>query len=169
MARSVGKGAANTLQAFASTVQIIGNLRGCLSAQGDGMRIQRREFITALVGAAAAWPITARAEQARKVARIGYLGLTTPSSHAKYSQAFRDGLRRLGYVGGTNVVIDFRFAEENTDRLPALAAELVRDNVDVIVTYATGVPVAQRTTATIPIVMATYGDAISTGVVAWNR
>jgi putative ABC transport system substrate-binding protein len=103
---------------------------------------------------------------ARKVARIGYLGLTTPSSHAKYSQAFRDGLRRLGYVEGTNVVIDFRFAEENTDRLPALAADLVRDNVDVIVTYATGVPVAKRTTATIPIVMATYGDAISTGVVA---
>src|SRR3954469_3019197 len=117
--------------------------------------MRRREFITGLAGAAA-WPAVARA-QAGKVARIGYLGLTPPSSHAKYSQAFRDGLRRLGYVEGTNVVIDFRFAEENTDRLPALAAGLVRDNVDVIVTYATGVSIAQRATATIPIVMATYG------------
>ena len=128
--------------------------------------MRRREFITLLGGAAATWPLAARAQQPGKVARIGYLGLTTPSSHAKYSQAFRDGLRRLGYVEGTNVVIDFRFAEENTDRLTALAAELVRNQVDVIVTYATGVPVAQRTTATIPIVMATYGDAVSTGVVA---
>ena len=115
--------------------------------------MRRREFIAGLAGAAAL-PVAAWGQQAGKVARIGYRGLTSPSSHAKYSQAFRDGLRRLGYVEGTNVVIDFRFAEENTDRLPALAAELVRDKVDVIVTYATGVPIAQRTTATIPIVMA---------------
>ena len=63
--------------------------------------MRRREFITLLGGATATWPLAARAQQPGKVARIGYLGLTTPSSHAKYSQAFRDGLRRLGYVEGT--------------------------------------------------------------------
>jgi putative tryptophan/tyrosine transport system substrate-binding protein len=84
------------------------------------MTMRRREFIALFGGAAAGWPLAAQAQaQARKVARIGYLGLTTPSSHAKYSQAFRDGLRRLGYLEGTNVVIEFRFAEENTDRFPA--------------------------------------------------
>jgi putative ABC transport system substrate-binding protein len=127
--------------------------------------MKRREFIT-LLGGAAAWPLAARAQQTGKIARIGYLSFLSASQHAARSDAFREGLRSLGYVEGRNLHIEFRFAEGDNDRLPGLAAELVGLNVDVIVTYATGVPAAQRATATIPIVMATYGDAVAAGVVA---
>jgi putative tryptophan/tyrosine transport system substrate-binding protein len=75
------------------------------------------------------------------------------------------GLRNLGYVEGRNLQIEFRFAEGDNDRLPGLATELIGLNVDVILTYATGVQAARRATATIPIVMATYGDAVAAGIV----
>jgi putative tryptophan/tyrosine transport system substrate-binding protein len=129
-------------------------------------RLKRRDFIT-LLGGAAAWPLAARAQQPERLARIGYLGLTSASQHVYGgSEAFRAGLRNLGYVEDRNVHIEFRFAEGDMDRLPGLAVELVGLNVDVILTYATGVPAAQRATATIPIVMATYADAVAAGVVA---
>ena len=124
----------------------------------------RREFIT-LLGAAAAWPLAARAQQGERLPRIGYLAFTSASQHAPNSDAFRASLRRLGYTEGRNIHIEFRFADGDNDRLSALAAELVRLNVDVIVTYATGVIAAQRATTTIPIVMATYSDAIAVGLV----
>jgi putative ABC transport system substrate-binding protein len=126
----------------------------------------RREFISLLGGATAAWPVMARAQQAGRVARIGYLDFASPSVSASYIGAFREGLRNLGYVEGKNFQIEFRFAEGDNDLLPGLAIELIRLNVDVIVTYATGVPAAQRATSTIPIVMATYSDAVVAGIVA---
>jgi putative tryptophan/tyrosine transport system substrate-binding protein len=126
--------------------------------------VKRREFIAAL-GGAAAWPVVGRAQQSERIARIGYLAFTSAAQSARGSQAFREGLRDLGYVEGKNFVIEPRFADGDNDRLPGLAAELVGLNVDVIVTYATGVPAAQRATAIIPIVMATYGDAVAAGVV----
>ena len=128
--------------------------------------IARRQFITLLGGAAAGWPFATWAQQASRVARIGYLDFASPSTSASYIGAFREGLRNLGYVEGENFQIEFRFAEGDNDSLPGLAIELIRLNVDVIVTYATGVPAAQRATSTIPIVMATYSDAVAAGIVA---
>jgi putative tryptophan/tyrosine transport system substrate-binding protein len=126
--------------------------------------VKRRAFIAGL-GSAAAWPLGARAQQSERIARIGYLGLTSASQHAVRIDAFRMGLRNLGYVEGRNLQIEFRFAEGDNDRLPGLATELIGLNVDVILTYATGVQAARRATATIPIVMATYGDAVAAGIV----
>ena len=119
-----------------------------------------------LGGAAAAWPVTARAQQTERVTRIGYLSFLSASHHSPRSDAFRAALRDLDYVEGKNVLIEFRFADGDNDLLPGLANELVRLNVDVIVTYATGVTAAQRATSTIPIVMATYSDAVATRVIA---
>jgi len=126
--------------------------------------MQRREFIGLIGGTAAVWPLVARAE---RIARVGYLGLTSATSvQATRIHALREGLRKLGYVEGQNIQIEFRFAGGDNDRLPGLVAELIGLNVDVIVAYATGVPAARRMTTTIPIVMATFGDAVATGIVA---
>jgi putative ABC transport system substrate-binding protein len=128
--------------------------------------MKRREFVTLLGGAAAAWPFAARAQQARKVARIGFLGGTSASGFAAQAARFRTGLLELGYVEGTNIIIEYRWAEDKYDRLPELAAELVRSNVDVIVTHGTpGSLAAKRATATIPIVVANIGDPIVAGIV----
>ena len=126
----------------------------------------RREFVAALGGAAAAWPLAARAQQAERLARIGYLGPTSASQLVGAIDAFSNGLRDLGYVEGRNLHIEFRFADGHEDRLPALATELVALNVHVIVTYGTGVFAAQRATATIPIVAAVAPDLVALGVVA---
>jgi putative ABC transport system substrate-binding protein len=128
--------------------------------------MQRRQFIT-LLGAAAAWPLAARAQQAGKVARLGFLGATFASSWASRIEAFHAGLRDLGYVQGENIHIESRWADEQYDRLPALAAELVRLKVDVLLTYGTpGTLAAKRATTTIPIVMMYVGDALAAGIVA---
>src|SRR5262249_41425199 len=95
--------------------------------------LKRRAFIT-LIGGAAAWPLAARAQQqAGRVPRIGFLGLTSPSDRPSLLDAFRQGLHELGWVEGQNIVIDYRYAEGRVDRLPDLAAELVRLKVDLIV------------------------------------
>jgi putative ABC transport system substrate-binding protein len=130
--------------------------------------IRRREFITLLGGAAAAWPLAARAQQSGKVARIGFLGAASANAagYANRIAAFRSGLRDLGYVEGTNLVIEYRWAEEKYERLPELAADLIRANVDVVVTHGTPASVAaKRATATIPVVMAMIGDPIASGIV----
>jgi putative ABC transport system substrate-binding protein len=126
--------------------------------------VNKREFI-ALIGGAATWPLAARAQQP-KVARIGYLGLVSASWHAPRANAFRAGLRDLGYVEGKDIVIEFRWAEGQYDRLPALAAELVRLNVDVIVTHTVpGAIAAKQATSTIPIVITAASDLLAFGLV----
>jgi putative tryptophan/tyrosine transport system substrate-binding protein len=119
----------------------------------------RREFITLLGGAVAAWPLAARAQQRRV---IGFLSSSSPESFAPFTAAFRHGLERAGYVEGKDVAIEFRWAQGKYDRLAELAVELVRRNVDVIVTHGTPATYAamQATTAT-PIVMAISGDAVA--------
>src|ERR1700758_4126130 len=101
--------------------------------------MRRREFVRLLGGAGLAWPFAARAQQAERLARIGYLGPTSASQLVGAIDAFSNGLRDLGYVEGRNLHIESRFADGHEDRLPALATELVALNVDVIVTYGTGV------------------------------
>jgi ABC-type uncharacterized transport system substrate-binding protein len=128
--------------------------------------VQRRSFLTLLGGAAAAWPLAARAQQGR-VARIGFLGATSYFGNQARVDAFRAGLRDLGYIEGQNLNIDFRWAEGRNERLPALAAELVRLRVDVIVSHGgAGSVAAKQATTTIPIVIATVGDAVAFGLVA---
>jgi ABC-type uncharacterized transport system substrate-binding protein len=126
----------------------------------------RREFITLLGGAAAAWPLAARAQQSHRVPRIGVLLLGTPASFATRTQAFVEGLRDLGYVEGRTVAIEWKWGQDRVDRLPDLAAELVGSQVDVIVTG--GTPAARtlkNATRTIPIVMAIVGDPVAAGLV----
>jgi len=109
----------------------------------------------------------APAQQPTKIPRIGFLLATSPSSNAARYEAFRQGLRELGYVEGKNLVIDRRFAEGKLDRLPSLAAELVRLNVDVIVTSGgISTRAAKEATVTIPIVMVQDNDPVANGFVA---
>jgi putative ABC transport system substrate-binding protein len=109
----------------------------------------------------------AAAQQAGKVPRIGYLGASTPFAGSARIEAFRQGLRELGYVEGKNIVIEQRSAEGKADRLPSLAAELVRLKVDVIVTAGpTDTRAAKRATSTIPIVMSQDSDPVGNGFVA---
>jgi ABC-type uncharacterized transport system substrate-binding protein len=127
--------------------------------------ISRRQ---AVVGAAAllATPIAAPGQQSGKVHRIGFLGSTSPKSHGAFVDAFRDGLREREYVEGKNVVIEYRWAESDYGRLPALAADLVRLNVDLILTHGSpGGRAAKAATTTIPIVVAITGDVVATGLV----
>jgi putative ABC transport system substrate-binding protein len=113
------------------------------------------------------WPVVADAQPPGKVHRIGFLGATAPASYAHLVDAFREGLRDLGYVEGKNLAIEYRWADGKYDRLPDLAAQLVRLKVDLIVTHGTpGSLAAKDATTTIPIVMAISGDAVATGVVA---
>jgi putative ABC transport system substrate-binding protein len=129
--------------------------------------VKRREFITIAVSAAAMrWPVIARAQPSAHVPRIGYLGLGPASAWASRVEALREGLRDLGYAEGKNIIIEFRWAE-NVDQLPALAAEFVRMNVDVIVgSSSTMVEPARQATKTIPIVFSVHADPVGTGHVA---
>jgi len=109
----------------------------------------------------------AEAQQPTKIPRIGYLGGGSPSSNPARIEAFRQGLRELGYVEGKNIVIEWRYAEEKLDRLPALAAELVSLKVDIIVTAGPSVTrAAKEATNTIPVVMAFDSDPVGNGFVA---
>src|SRR2546425_4661910 len=128
--------------------------------------MNRRDTVLALL-ALAATPLTCYAQKSIKLARIGFLGATSASDLASRVQAFRAGLSDLGYVEGENFVIEFRWADGIYERLPKLASELVRLQVDVLVTGGTPGTVALRhATSTIPIVMAVSGDAVATGLVS---
>ncbi|HWZ39350.1 MAG TPA: ABC transporter substrate-binding protein [Bradyrhizobium sp.] len=131
--------------------------------------MKRREFVGLLGGAAAAavWPSASRAQHPGKMARVGFLGLPAVDSLPQRTEAFRTGMRDLGYLEGHNVTIDYRWADSNYGRLPALLAELIDLKVDVIVTHGTpGALAAKQATSTIPIVIAVVGDAVASGVVA---
>src|SRR3954447_20132782 len=126
----------------------------------------RRQFITLLGGAVLARPLAAGAQLPARMMRIGYLGFGTAAATADRVEALRAGLRDLGYLEGKNIVIDFRWAEV-VDRLRELAAELVRENVDVIfATSSTEVEVARQATTTIPIVFSTHFDPVGVGHVS---
>ena len=128
--------------------------------------MKRRDFIALLGGAAASWPLAARAQGPAKTV-IGFLGVASPTTFAARLEGFRLGLRDFGYVEGTNITVVYRFAEGHYERLPELAADLVRSKVDLIVTHGTpGSLAAQRATTTIPIVMTSVGDPVATGIVA---
>ena len=129
-------------------------------------QLKRRELITLLGGAAASWPLAARAQQPGKVVRIGFLGTASASGYASQVEGFRLGLRDLGYVEGTNLIIEYRWAQGNYARLPQLAAELIHSNVELIVTHGTpGSFAAKQATTTIPIVVALAGDPVAAGIV----
>jgi ABC-type uncharacterized transport system substrate-binding protein len=125
--------------------------------------MKRRDFITLLGGAAAAWPFAARAQQ---VPTIGFLG-ATPSIESQRVAAFVQRLRELAWIDGRNLAIEYRWAEGRNERYAAIAAEFVRLKVDVIVTVATPPTLAvKQATAVIPIVFAAAGDPVGTGLVA---
>jgi putative tryptophan/tyrosine transport system substrate-binding protein len=128
--------------------------------------VKRRDFITLLGAAGAAWPLVARAQRAA-IPTVGYLYLGASEPHAHRVAAFRKGLSDTGYVEGTNVAIAFRWANNQIDRLPELAADLVRHGVDVIVAAGdmSAALAAKAATTTIPIVFSTAGDPVSTGLV----
>jgi putative tryptophan/tyrosine transport system substrate-binding protein len=127
--------------------------------------ITRRRFMATSAALLAA-PLGAEAQSTGKVWQIGFLGSTSPKSHGTFLDAFRESLRERGYVEGKNVTIEYRWAESDYGRLPALSAELVRLNVDLILTHGTpGARAAKAATTTIPIVVAVIGDAVATGLV----
>ena len=126
-------------------------------------KITRRTFCSMLL----ALPFSARAQQPTKIPRIGFLNATSPSTVAARLEAFRQGLRELGYVEGKNIVVEYRWAEGKIERLPDLATELVRLKVDVIVTASSTVTrAAKEATSTIPIVMSNDNDPVGNGFVA---
>ena len=129
-------------------------------------RLKRREFILLLGGAAAAWPVAARAQQAGKVPTVGYLGANTRSVDSQRQPAFVERLRELGWIEGHTIAIEYRWAEGRSERFAEIAAEFARLKVDVIATSATGPTLAaNQATRSIPIVFAGVADAVGSGLV----
>jgi putative ABC transport system substrate-binding protein len=129
--------------------------------------IRRRQCIILLGGVAAAWPLAARAQQARKVPTIGFLGAATPSATSPWTAPFVRRLRELGWIEGRTVAIEYRWAQGRAERFAGIAEELVALKVDVIITHSTEpVIAAKQATSAIPIVFANAGDPVGAGLVA---
>src|SRR5262245_53381629 len=128
--------------------------------------MDRRAFITVVGGSILAAPLAAEAQQTAKGHRIGVLIGSSESFIAPYIAIFRQALRALGYAQGSNIAFEYRYADGNYDRLPALAADLVRIKVDIVVTEGTPpTRAATQATTTIPIVMTVTGDPVAAGLV----
>jgi putative ABC transport system substrate-binding protein len=129
--------------------------------------MRRRDFVTLLGGTAAAWPLSTRAQQSAKPPIIGYLSPNSASPEGQWTPAFVRRLHELGWIDGSTIKIEYRWAEGHAERLSAFAAELVRLKVSVIVTSATPPTIAaKRATSVIPIVFAVSGDPVGSGLVA---
>jgi putative tryptophan/tyrosine transport system substrate-binding protein len=128
--------------------------------------MNRREFITLIGSAAAAWPLAARAQQTGKLPTIGYLGTTTASAWSPWTAAFVQRLRELSWIDGRTVAIEYRWAEARSEHFAEIAAEFVRLKVDVIVTGGNAAVSAKRATSVVPIVFVLVGDPLGTGLVA---
>jgi putative ABC transport system substrate-binding protein len=134
---------------------------------GEGEAMRRREFIALVGGTAAAWPLAARAQKSSKVLVIGFLGATTPSFWSPFVTALLQRLRDLGWIDGGNIEVEYRWAQGHSELYAEFAAEFVRRKVDVIVTAGTDATLAaKKTTSEIPIVFASVGDPVGTGLVA---
>jgi putative ABC transport system substrate-binding protein len=127
--------------------------------------MRRRDFIKGIVGSTTAWPLVARAQQ-QAIPVIGYLNSASPNAFAALVRAFTQGLAETGYVEGRNVAIDYRWAENQYDRLPALAADLVHRQVAVIVVNPPAALPAKAATSTIPIVFLSALNPVEIGLVA---
>jgi putative ABC transport system substrate-binding protein len=128
--------------------------------------MNRREVITLVGGAAAAWPLTVRAQQPGKLPTIGFLGAATLLSWSQWTAAFVQRLRELGWIEGRTVAIEYRWAEGRSERFAEIATEFVRLKVDVIVTVGGAVSAAKQATSVIPIVFAVAVDPLGTGLIA---
>jgi ABC-type uncharacterized transport system substrate-binding protein len=129
--------------------------------------MERRTFLGVIAGGLLAAPLAVGAQPGKKVYRIGFLDFISPDVPHAYSKAFLQGLHALGYVEGRDFVMEYRFAAGHKERLPELAADLVRANVDVIVTYGTPPKMAlKQATQTIPIVFTSAADVVEKGIVA---
>jgi ABC-type uncharacterized transport system substrate-binding protein len=138
-----------------------------LAAKTRGKTMSNKIFCLALIAMLLVLGFPAEGQQPAKISRIGWLAAGSPSGVAPLTDAFRQGLRQLGYVEGKNIVIEFRYAEGKFDRLPDLAAEIVHLKVDVIVVASTpAIQAVKQATATIPIVMVGPGDPVGPGLIA---
>jgi putative ABC transport system substrate-binding protein len=128
-------------------------------------KVKRRELITLIGGAAAAWPLAARGQQARKLPTIGLLTAGSPASHSRWVAALVKRLNELGWIEGRTITIEYRWAEGRNERYAEIAEEFIRLKVDVIVTQGAAVAAAKQSTSTIPIVFTVAADPLGSGLV----
>src|SRR5262249_18943039 len=174
MCFAAGKSSGSTLNtsgalawALPTGLALCSCLVACQSDCGRTRRLMnRREFISLLGAAAAAWPLAARAQQTGKLPTVGFLVPGTAATHGQWFAALVQRLRDFGWIDGRNITVEYRWAEGRPERFAEIAAEFVRLKVDVIATSATGPTLAaNQATRSIPIVFAGVADAVGSGLV----